>query len=75
MKIDPNAPAYPATAIVHTPSGPVPACERHAVVIVSLIQHLGGHAVCTTTSDPHAECRNCENEARIFAALNAEPKP
>ena len=55
---------YPATCIVHWPSGPVNACDEHAGALRALSGMLGGHIVMTKLESP-AECSNCRNEAPI----------
>ena len=55
---------YPATCIVHWPSGPVEACEDHARALMALSTMLGGHIVRTELKG-EAECANCKNEAKI----------
>lgn len=54
---------YPATRIVHWPTGPVPCCARHAAGLLKLGAFLGGHIVSTALTEP-AECTNCVNEAK-----------
>jgi len=53
---------FPATCIVHWPTGPVAACEEHAQQLVGLSNFLGSHIAVTTLDSP-AECVNCQNEA------------
>lgn len=53
---------YPATHIIHCPSGPTHACEEHAKQIQGVMGVLGTHAVCTPSDGKH-ECSNCKNEA------------
>lgn len=52
---------YPATQIVHTPSGPTNACDAHAVKALNLFRFLGCHVVSTELPEP-AECDNCTND-------------
>lgn len=52
---------YPATHIVHWPSGPVYACKTHAEKLVSFGRFMGTH-VMATPADPGHECKNCVNE-------------
>ena len=54
---------YPATLIVHTPSGPVAACESHAVKIKSLMEFMGAYTNATPAPEG-AECANCKNESK-----------
>lgn len=53
---------FPATQIVHCPSGPVPACDSHAESIRGLLAFLGAHTNATPALSGE-QCRNCENEA------------
>ena len=57
-----NAVQFPATVIVHWPTGPVPACGAHAQQLVGLGNFLGTHVVASPIHEP-AECENCRNEA------------
>ncbi len=52
---------YPATVIVHWPSGPVACCEKHAKSLITISNMLGGHVGVTVLTEP-AECKNCVNE-------------
>ncbi len=52
---------YPATCVVHWPTGPVNCCEKHAKGIIKLGNHLGSHIVATKLTEK-AECSNCVNE-------------
>ena len=65
--INPNPPstlaAGSATWIVHTPSGPVLACELHAVKIAALMSFLGIYTN-RTAAPEGAQCSNCLNEMR-----------
>ena len=54
---------YPATCVVHWPSGPVMACDEHARQIIGMGKFLGSHIVATKLTDP-AECSNCVNEKK-----------
>lgn len=54
---------FPATHVVHWPSGPVVACDKHAKLMKALGEHLGGHIALTLITEP-AECINCVNEAK-----------
>ena len=53
---------YPASHIVHWPTGPVYACEKHAGGLVMLAQHLG-HYIVVSKLEEEQECDNCKNEA------------
>ncbi len=53
---------HPASVLVHWPSGPVAACDKHAAELVNLGQFLGSHIAVTTLLED-AVCVNCENEA------------
>lgn len=55
---------YPATCIIHWPSGPVNACDEHARLIIGMGKFLGSHVVATKLEAP-AECGNCINENKI----------
>jgi len=49
--------------IVHTPSGPVPACDDHAEKILSLFSWMGVHANKQPFPEPFVmNCTNCVNE-------------
>ncbi len=52
---------YPATCIVHWPTGPVACCPKHAQGLVALSNMLGSHIAVTKLEDK-AECSNCKNE-------------
>lgn len=52
---------YPATKMVHWPSGPVPACEKHAQALVNLGAFLGSH-IFAAEYQGDEPCGNCENE-------------
>lgn len=54
---------YPATLIVHTPSGLTAACEKHAAQIKALMAFMGAHTNATLALDG-AECSNCRNESK-----------
>lgn len=53
---------YPATHIVHWPTGPVYACAEHAKQLVGLGGFCGAHVICTL-AEPGHECTNCVNES------------
>ena len=53
---------YIATHIVHTPSGPTHACEKHAQQISGLFGFIGAHTVAEKSDGKH-QCMNCKNEA------------
>lgn len=52
---------YPATVVVHWPTGPVDCCERHAEELVALGNFLGVHTA-VTKAEEGAECSNCVSE-------------
>ena len=52
-----------AAWIVHTPSGPVPACGEHARKIQAIMQFMGVYTNCTP-AEPGTQCVNCLNEMR-----------
>lgn len=54
---------YPATKIVHWPTGPVLACDDHADKLVKLSNLLGGHIGVEDAPAVELECSNCCNEA------------
>jgi len=62
-----NEQKYPATKIVHWPTGPVFACEEHARQLIRLSRFLGTHVVVGEATGG-AECSNCKNEAVAKAA-------
>lgn len=53
---------YPATMIVHWPTGPVPCCDKHGRALVGLGNMLGSHIAITKVETPQ-ECSNCKNES------------
>lgn len=53
---------FPATKIVHWPSGPVAASDDHAKQLLVLAAMLGSHVGVTVARDG-SECGNCRNEA------------
>ena len=68
----PLHPTFPASCIVHTPSGPTPACERHAKQLEALFECMGAHTNRTPLKEP-APCTNCINEARNKEGPSNEP--
>ena len=54
---------YPATRIVHWPTGPVYTCENHARQLVGMANFLGTHVGVEITTE-EKECTNCVNEAK-----------
>jgi hypothetical protein len=58
--------SYPATMMVHTASGPTPACHEHAEQIARLFRFLGSHVNATVLLE-EKECSNCVNEAKSKA--------
>jgi len=58
-----NETNYPATCIVHCPSGPTNACELHADQVEWLMQFMGAHTV-RTPAEEGVQCDNCVNEAK-----------
>lgn len=52
---------YPASVVVHCPTGPVHACEEHAKQIQGLMSFMAAHTVCTKSDGKH-ECSNCVDE-------------
>ncbi len=57
---------YPATQIIHWPSGPINACDVHARALKALSTILGSHIVATKL-EALAECSNCVNENKTHA--------
>jgi hypothetical protein len=53
---------YPATCMVHWPTGPVPACDKHARSLVAIGRFLGSHIATTQLHEP-TDCQNCINES------------
>jgi len=53
---------YPATQIVHWPTGPVAVCDDHARGLKQLAGVLGAHVVSSLLDKP-AVCVNCRNAA------------
>ena len=56
-------PMHPAEFTVHTPTGPVHSCAKHARQIRGLMRMLGAHTYAVKAPDG-VECANCINEAR-----------
>lgn len=56
-----NIKKYPATVIVHWPSGPLAACDKHANALIGISKILGSHVVATKLEE-EADCTNCRNE-------------
>lgn len=54
---------HPAEFTVHTPTGPVHSCIKHARQIEGLMRLLGAHTHAVKAPDG-AECANCINEAK-----------
>ena len=52
---------YPATCVVHTPSGAVNCCEKHALQLSSLASAMGWNMNRTALTE-EAECSNCVYE-------------
>ena len=60
--MDPNSKHnFPATHIVHWPTGPTPCCQAHADKLVALGNFLGSHIAVTPASSGQF-CQNCINE-------------
>lgn len=59
---------FPAVKMVHWPTGPVAACDRHANALVNLSSMLGAHVhVALIEPGRVLECTNCVNEAKSAA--------
>ena len=54
---------YPAIAMMHWPTGPVPVCRYHGLGLLKLGEYLGTFVVATKLDKP-TECTNCVNEAK-----------
>lgn len=52
---------YPASMIVHWPTGLIACCTKHGNALLGLANMLGSHVVATKLMDK-AECSNCVNE-------------
>jgi hypothetical protein len=52
---------YPASMLVHWPTGPVATCDIHGEQLIGVGRFLGTHIVATKLMEP-AECVNCLNE-------------
>ncbi len=55
--------SFPATYIMHTPTGPVPSCDHHAKKVAALMNFLGAHTN-ATVAPPGTQCVNCVNESQ-----------
>lgn len=53
---------YPATRVVHTPSGPEPCCQKHAKKLSDLMAFMGAYTN-STDAPEWSECNNCRNES------------
>lgn len=62
-----NPSAFPATKMVHWPSGPIAACEAHAGKLVGLAQVMGYYISIVPIIGDGLECANCRNEAQRSA--------
>lgn len=67
---------FPAVKTVHWPSGPVNACDVHAVQLIGLADFLGTHVGVTAAPDG-SQCGNCQNEHSSSSAAehSQEEKP
>ena len=54
---------HPAEFTVHTPTGPVQACAKHAGQIGGLMRMLGAHTHAVKAPDG-VECANCISKAK-----------
>ena len=54
---------HPAEVTVHTPTGPVHCCVKHARNLEGFMRMLGAHSHAVKAPDG-AECANCINEAK-----------
>lgn len=56
---------YQADFIVHTLTGPIACCEKHAIKLQKINKFMGAHTVIEPiTERDDEECSNCRNEAR-----------
>lgn len=55
---------FPATRVVHWPSGPVPCCDRHAHELRGLASFLGTYLGPDTMPAAGVECTNCVNASK-----------
>lgn len=53
---------FPATRVVHWPSGPVNCCDEHARQLMKLNEVMSGGHIVHTRPEEGATCSNCENE-------------
>jgi hypothetical protein len=51
---------FPASVLVHWPTGPVPCCDEHGRQLIALGNFLGSHVVASPLNIP-GECINCVN--------------
>lgn len=56
-----NLKDFPATVLVHTINGAIPACDMHANTIIEIYEALGAHVNKTPLLEP-THCVNCINE-------------
>lgn len=61
---------HPAEFTVHTPTGPVHSCVKHARQIEGLMRMLGAHTHAVKAPDG-VECANCINEAKAKGDTHA----
>lgn len=56
---------FPATVVVHLPTGPMPSCDAHAQRMVSLMRFMGVHAFVEPDDGfaRYMRCVNCVSEA------------
>ena len=59
-----KGPRYPATFVVHWPTGPVDCCENHANQLLALNKIMGGGHMVASVASEGAQCSNCVNEAK-----------
>lgn len=57
---------YPASCVVHWPSGPEACCDQHARALIGLGNMLGSHVVATKL-ETSTECSHCVNEKKSHA--------
>ncbi len=54
---------YPATIVVHWPTGPINCCEHHANQLIALGAIVSYH-IAKTKAEDDVQCTNCINESK-----------
>ena len=65
-----DEPVFPATMVVHCPSGPVYTCDDHGNKLLYIMQVMG-YSVFHKVAPEGAMCSNCINESKTNAARAA----